>query len=119
MLGPLQAGDRKPLDAEILDPYTAFQRLQRTRLGTRILCTDRSDWVSFSPAFHWTDQKLRVHFFYCLVALALSSLLARYQTVYPSTTIRRNGNHPTPFAERSCRTATGALHPVRTLRHAG
>lgn len=34
-------------------------------------------WVSFSPAFHWTDQKLRVHAFYCVLALMLSSLLQR------------------------------------------
>jgi transposase len=34
-------------------------------------------WVSFSPAFHWTDQKLRAHAFYCVLALMLSSLLQR------------------------------------------
>jgi transposase len=34
-------------------------------------------WISFSPAFHWTDQKLRVHAFYCVLALMLSSLLQR------------------------------------------
>ena len=34
-------------------------------------------WVSFSPVFHWTDQKLRVHAFYCILALMLSSLLQR------------------------------------------
>ena len=34
-------------------------------------------WVSFSPTFHWTDQKLRVHAFYCVLALMLSSLLQR------------------------------------------
>ena len=33
--------------------------------------------MSFSPAFHWTDQKLRVHVFYCVLALLLSSLLQR------------------------------------------
>lgn len=32
-------------------------------------------WVGFSPVFHWTDQKLRVHAFYCVLALLLSSLL--------------------------------------------
>jgi len=82
----------------------AFDHLQRIRLGKRILCTDNHDWtteeiilgsraqshienafkqmkdphwVSFSPAFHWTDQKLRVHAFYCILALMLSSLLQR------------------------------------------
>lgn len=81
-----------------------FEKLKRTRLGKRILCTDNDDWtteqiilgsraqhhveaafkqmknphwVSFSPAFHWTDQKLRAHAFYCVLALTLSSLLHR------------------------------------------
>jgi transposase len=85
------------------DP-TAFETLKNTRLGKRILCTDNADWsteeiilgsraqfhienafrqmkdphwVSFSPAFHWTDQKLRVHAFYCVLALTLSYLLQR------------------------------------------
>ena len=84
--------------------WAAYQRLKRRRLGKRILCTDNQSWsdqdiilasraqhhverafkqmknphwVSFSPAFHWTDQKLRVHVFYCVLALLLSSLLQR------------------------------------------
>jgi transposase len=83
---------------------SSFENLKRTRLGKRILCTDNHNWtteeiilgsraqscienafkqmkdphwVSFSPAFHWTDQKLRVHTFYCILALMLSSLLQR------------------------------------------
>lgn len=82
----------------------AYRNLIRIRLGKRILCTDNHDWsteeiilgsraqfhvenafkqmkdphwVSFSPTFHWTDQKLRVHAFYCVLALILSSLLQR------------------------------------------
>jgi transposase len=82
----------------------AFDELKRTRLGKRILCTDNHHWstqeiifgsraqfhvenafkqmknphwVSFSPTFHWTDQKLRVHAFYCVLALTLSCLLHR------------------------------------------
>ena len=33
--------------------------------------------VSFSPMFHWTDQKIRVHVFYCVLALAVANLMAR------------------------------------------
>jgi len=33
--------------------------------------------VSFSPMFHWTDQKVRVHVFYCVLALAIAQLLRR------------------------------------------
>ncbi len=72
--------------------------------GKRLLFTDREDWpldqvvaayrsqadveagfrqlkdprvVSFSPMFHWTDQKIRVHVFYCVLALAVAHLLRR------------------------------------------
>jgi transposase len=34
--------------------------------------------VSFSPMFHWTDQKIRVHAFYCVVALAVARLMVRH-----------------------------------------
>lgn len=92
------------LDFSFWTDQKEFQRLQRNRLGKRILCTDNHDWsieeiilgsraqshiedtfkqmkdphwVSFSPSFHWTDQKLRVHAFYCVTALTLSALLQR------------------------------------------
>ncbi len=28
--------------------------------------------ISFSPMFHWTDDKIRVHVFYCVDALGLA-----------------------------------------------
>jgi transposase len=82
----------------------AYRRLQKTLLGKTLLFTDNSAWtdeqivtayrgqhhvesafrqmkdpwhVSFRPAFHWTDQKLRVHALYCVLALLLCSLLRR------------------------------------------
>ena len=33
--------------------------------------------VSFSPMFHWTDQKIRVHVFYCVLALMAARLMVR------------------------------------------
>ncbi len=82
----------------------AWQRLQHTLLGKTILFTDQDAWsdeaivrayrgqyhieeafkrmkhprfVSWRPLHHWTDQKIRVHAFYCVLALLLSSLLRR------------------------------------------
>jgi transposase len=34
-------------------------------------------YLSFRPTFHWTDQKLRVHAFYCVLALMIISPLRR------------------------------------------
>lgn len=92
------------LDFSFRTDQAAFDRLQRERLGKRIYCTNNLDWsteqiilggrsqyhienafkqmkdphwVSFCPTFHWTDQRLRVHAFYCLLALLLTSLLRR------------------------------------------
>jgi transposase len=33
--------------------------------------------VSFSPMFHWTDQKIRVHAFACVLALMVARLMVR------------------------------------------
>jgi len=83
---------------------TALSRLIRTQLGKTILFTDNDDWtdeeiilayrsqhhvedafrqmkhpyyLGWSPMFHWTDSKIRVHAFTCVLALTLSSLLQR------------------------------------------
>ena len=83
---------------------STWQRLQRTLLGKNLLFTDQEGWsdedlvrayrgqyhieeafkrmknphfVSWRPLHHWTDQKIRVHAFYCVLALLLSSLLRR------------------------------------------
>ena len=82
----------------------AYQQLKRRLLGKRILFTNFHEltneeivfgyrgqhhvegafrhmkdpyFISFSPAFHWTDDMIRVHGFYCVLALTLTSLLHR------------------------------------------
>jgi transposase len=82
----------------------ARNRLQERSFGKRILFTNRDDWpvadvvaayrsqseaeagfrqlkdpqvVSFSPMHHWTDSKIRVHVFSCVLALAIAHLLRR------------------------------------------
>ncbi len=82
----------------------AIEAVAQREWGKRIIFTGRHDWtdeqiiaayraqskgenafrqskdrefVSYSPAFHWTDQKLKVHGFYCTLALMLVSLIER------------------------------------------
>jgi len=82
----------------------AYRNLAATLLGKTLIFTDRTDWsdeqivlayraqyhveadfrrlkdpqyLTFRPTFHWTDQKLRVHAFYCVLALMLLNLLRR------------------------------------------
>ena len=83
---------------------SALESLTRTVLGKRILFTDNHDWtteeiilayrsqhhveaafrqmkdshcISWQPMHHWTDQKIRVHSFYCVLAFTLLCLLHR------------------------------------------
>ena len=32
------------------------------------------DYLRWQPAFHWTDQKIKVHTLYCVLALLLATL---------------------------------------------
>ncbi len=81
-----------------------WERLQRTLLGKTIIFTDQDQWsdaeivrgyrgqhhvetafrtmkdphhICLRPQHHWTDQKIEVHVFYCVLALMLCSLLRR------------------------------------------
>ena len=83
----------------------ARARLEDEIFGKRILFTDRQDWpvadvvaayrtqpdvegsfrqmkdphvVSFSPMHHWTEQKIKVHAFYCVLALQIAHLMRRH-----------------------------------------
>jgi transposase len=96
----------KPADLRLsfaVDP-TARAALERRLFGKRILFTNRDTWpvaevvaayrsqagvesgfrqlkdphvVSFSPMHHWTDQKIRVHVFYSVLALTVAHLMRR------------------------------------------
>jgi transposase len=83
----------------------ALHRLLATTLGKRILFTDNHAWTNeeiilayrsqhhveaafrtmknphflgWEPMHHWTDQKIRVHALYCVIALILAGLLHRH-----------------------------------------
>jgi transposase len=82
----------------------ARKTLETEIFGKRLLVTDQDHWtmpevvagyrsqndvesgfrqlkdphvVGFSPMFHWTEAKIRVHVFYCVLALAVAHLMRR------------------------------------------
>ncbi|NPV52465.1 MAG: IS1634 family transposase [Firmicutes bacterium] len=90
---------RYTIDQNVMD------EVMNLRFGKTLLCTDNENWtteqivaayrhlggfendfkqmkdpyfVSWAPMFHWTDQKIRVHAFYCVLALCLVSLLKKW-----------------------------------------
>jgi len=94
----------KGLELTFRTDQAALDRLCRVQFGKTILFTDNADWseeqivlayrsqyhiedafkqmknphfLGWSPMFHWTDSKIQVHAFYCVLALLLTSLLQR------------------------------------------
>ena len=95
---------RKGLELTFCTDPAALVRLCRVQFGKTILFTGNADWseeqivlayrsqyhiedafkqmknphfLGWSPMFHWTDSKIQVHAFYCVLALLLTSLLQR------------------------------------------
>src|SRR5262245_36276521 len=59
-------------DAEIVRGYRGQHQVE-----SAFRCLKSPYHVSLRPQRHWTDQKIRVHVFYCVLALLLCSLLRR------------------------------------------
>lgn len=95
----------------------AFNRLVAQRLGRTVLMTNRmdwtaeqivagyggqqqiekvfrglkdGDWLNWGPMYHWTDSKIRVHAFYCMLGISLMNYLhAQVQKVCPQITVEQ------------------------------
>jgi transposase len=84
--------------------HQALERLMAQRLGPTVLLTNRfdwtaeqvitaysgqqhieqvfrglkdGDWLGWGPMYHWTDQKIRVHAFYCMLGISLLQYVRR------------------------------------------
>lgn len=95
----------------------AFNRLMLQRLGRTVLMTNRmdwtaeevvagyggqqqvekifrglkdGDWLGWGPMYHWTDSKIRIHAFYCMLGISLVNYLhAQVQSVCPQITVEQ------------------------------
>jgi transposase len=93
-----------PIRISVWSDWLEYQRLDKRYFGLRVLITDRAEWTTAQiieayrgqskveaafrdlkdprmlatrPQFHWTDQKLHVHAFICVMAYLLITLLHR------------------------------------------
>jgi len=96
---------------------SSFHRLMTQRLGRTVLMTNRvdwteeqvveayggqqqvekvfrglkdGDWLGWGPMYHWTDSKIRVHAFYCMLGISLLNYLhAQARRVCPRITVEQ------------------------------
>jgi transposase len=119
--------------------HAVLQRLTQERLGRTVLVSDHTQWnacqvveayrslcvvedafknmkntdfLRWQPAHHWTDQKLRVHALYCVLALLLASL-ARKVTFEAGV----NLTLPALIEELSAIREVAVIYPPGSLAH--
>src|SRR5271170_7175141 len=93
-----------PIRVSVWSDWLEYERLNKRYFGLRVLVTDRAEWTTAQiieaycgqskvesafrdlkdprmlatrPQFHWTDHKLHVHAFICVMAYLLITLLHR------------------------------------------
>jgi transposase len=97
--------------------HNALQRLLAHRLGRTVLLTNRldwtaeqvvagysgqqsiervfrglkdGDWLGWGPMYHWTDQKIRIHAFYCMLGISLLQYIRKQaELAWPGLTIEQ------------------------------
>ena len=119
--------------------HTALQHLSEERLGRTVLVSDHTQWsarqiveayrslsvvedafknmkntdfLRWQPSHHWTDQKLRVHALYCVLALLIASL-ARKVALQAGI----NLTLPALLKELSAIREVAVIYPPGTLAH--
>ena len=97
--------------------HAAFQKLLTHRLGRTVLLTDRMDWTAeqvvsgysgqqqveqvfrglkdgewlgWGPMYHWTDSKIRIHAFYCMLGISLLKYIHKQaQAAWPGLSMEQ------------------------------
>ena len=97
--------------------HAAFQKLLTHRLGRTALLTNRMEWTAeqvvngysgqqqveqvfrglkdgnwlgWGPMYHWTDSKIRIHAFYCMLGISLLKYIHKQsQSAWPGLTIEQ------------------------------
>jgi transposase len=68
---------------QVAAAYSGQQRIEQVFRGLK-----DGDWLGWGPMHHWTDSKIRVHAFYCLLGMSLLQSLHRMsQSVWPGLSV--------------------------------
>jgi transposase len=68
---------------QVIDAYTGQQRIEQVFRGLK-----DGNWLNWGPMHHWTDSKIRIHAFYCMLGVSLlQSLHRKSQAVWPGLSV--------------------------------
>ena len=70
---------------QVVAAYSDQQRIEQVFRGLK-----DGDWLGWGPMYHWTDSKIRVHAFYCMVGVSLLQYLYKQaQTAWPGLSMEQ------------------------------
>lgn len=68
---------------QIAAAYSGQQNIEQVFRGLK-----DGDWLGWGPMYHWTDSKIRIHAFYCMLGVSLlQSLHRKAQTAWPGLSV--------------------------------
>jgi transposase len=70
---------------QVVAGYSGQQQIERVFRGLK-----DGEWLGWGPMYHWTDSKIRVHAFYCMLGISLLQYVHRQsQTAWPDLTVEQ------------------------------
>jgi len=98
---------RAGIPAILIDPHPVYrpdfrveklsgqQQIERVFRGLK-----DGDWLGWGPMYHWTDSKIRVHAFYCMLGISLLQYVHRQsQSAWPDLTVEQLLEQLTPMQQ--------------------
>jgi transposase len=70
---------------QVVAAYSDQQRIEQVFRGLK-----DGDWLGWGPMYHWTDSKIRVHAFYCMVGVSLLQYMYKQaQSAWPGLSMEQ------------------------------
>jgi transposase len=70
---------------QVVSAYSDQQKIEQVFRGLK-----GGDWLGWGPLHHWTDSKIRIHAFYCMLGISLLQYLHRQsQPLWPGLSVEQ------------------------------
>ena len=70
---------------QVVDGYLGQQRIEQVFRGLK-----DGDWLHWGPMYHWTDSKIRIHAFYCMLGISLlQSIHKQAESAWPGISMEK------------------------------
>ena len=70
---------------DVVNGYSGQQQVEQVFRGLK-----DGDWLGWGPMYHWTDSKIRIHAFYCMLGISLLKYIHKQsQSAWPGLTMEQ------------------------------